>query len=102
MPAAALVIAPTPPPMPVDVGVPDEASDLPVLVFPVELVVGRVNGPLVPEAGGVTTVPVVELTKIGGFNPVTKPEVAFADFVGPVRPMLFNKNLPCAADAVGM
>ncbi len=43
---------------------------------------GTVKGPLAPEVGGVTTAPVVELTKIGGFKPVTKPEADFADLTG--------------------
>lgn len=81
------MIAPTPPPEPED-AMPEEVPVLPVPVFPLELVVGRVNGPLVVAACGVTTAPVIELTKIGGFKPVTKPVVAFPDFTGPVSPIL--------------
>lgn len=81
-----MVIAPTPPADPEDVlpeGVP---------VFPLELVIGRVSGPFVVAAWGVTTAPVVELIKIGGFKPVTKPVVAFPDLTGPVSPILLSRN----------
>lgn len=59
---------------------------VPVPVFPVELVVGEVNGPLVGEVVGVIIVPVVEFTMIGGFKPVTKPPVVLPDWTGPVSP----------------
>jgi hypothetical protein len=65
---------------------------VPLPVLPVDPVEGNVSGPLVLVADGVTMEPVFELTKIGGFRPVTKPELTLADFVGPVRPMLLSKN----------
>ncbi len=91
IPAAALVIASTPPPEPEDV-LPEVVPVLPVPVFPLELVVGKVSGPFVVVAWGVTTAPVIELTKIGGFKPVTKPDVAFPDLTGPVSPILLSRN----------
>ena len=83
------MIAPAPPPAPLDEVVPDELG------------LGLVRGPLGFNVEGATTVP-VELTNMGGFKPVTKPEADFADFTGPVRPMLLKRNVPCTADAEGI
>jgi len=95
MPAAALVMAPTPPRLPED----DEPVDvLPVL--PVLEVMGAVSPPFGLVVDGVTIAP-VELTNIGGLSPVEKPANLFAALTGPVKPILLNENIPWAADALG-
>lgn len=66
---------------------------MPVPVLPVFEVIGAVSAPFGLEVGGVTIAP-DELTKIGGLRPVEKPEVAFPDLTGPVRPMLLNESVP--------
>jgi hypothetical protein len=77
IPAAAFVIAPAPPPIPPKEGVLEEVFVFPVALPPLALGVVATRGPWVEEDEGVTIAP-LELRKIGGFNPVTKPEADFA------------------------
>ncbi len=79
----------------------DVLPGLLVPVLPVVEVIGAVSAPFGLEVGGATIAP-VELTKIGGFSPVEKPENLFPALTGPVNPMLLNESVPCAADALGI
>ena len=69
-----MVIAAAPPP-----GVVGLVLEVVVPCFPDGVFVGNVRGPLLDEAVGVFTVPVVGLIEIGGFRPEEKPMLALPD-----------------------